>query len=162
MLLKLASLDAIELTLYFLCTHIGGLNKTIGKKTAVNISKSGKPLTSLFCVIISNTFLIIETTEPHFTLPPSLSEKESQNENEENSNDEQFKKTESIVEASVSVIEMPHHLNGSLKMSTSSKDSKGKEDPNNKTNFGIIENEEEEPHSLWKWPARRSKLAKVS
>lgn len=46
-------------------------------------------------------------------------------------------------------------------MSTS-KDSQGKEDTNNKTDIVNMENEEDEPHSLWRWGARSSKLAKVS
>lgn len=107
------------------------------------------------------TISFVETAEPHFALPLPLSEKENQTDNEQRPSDELVKKTENKIESSISEIEIPHHLNGSLKMSTSSKDSQVKEDSNNKTDVGNSEKEEEERHSLWKWPAKSGKLTKV-
>lgn len=50
--------------------------------------------------------------------------------------------------------EAPNHINGTLKISVVSQIN---EDSNNK----LEDNNEKEPHSLWKWPAKSGKFTKV-
>lgn len=71
------------------------------------------------------------------------------------------KESEGKIGQSVAVIELPYHLNGSVKMPTSSAESHVNEDTYNRSEISVTEKGEEEPHSMSNWPAMSGKFAKV-
>lgn len=102
--------------------------------------------------------------EPHITLPPSSSEKENAADNQQKMNSKEkddIESTEENAGGSISVIEIPKHLNGSLKMAHSTEGSNTNEESSNKVEGTNIEKDQEEAHSLWRWPSSSGKFTKV-
>lgn len=141
---------------------LGGLKKIHRKKHVAPVSKLGKHLFSFPVPSKYDFSFFTEIAESHFTISSSLGEKRNITENEQKQLEEdKSQNTEERIKEIISVIEVPNHLNGSLKIAVSSEAPQVNDGSSGKVDAGNNEKEEETPHSLLKWPSKSSKLTKV-
>lgn len=105
---------------------------------------------------------LLGMVESHCTPPAPLSEKENSKVSTEQkpiATEESQRNLDKVDEQMV--IELSNHLNGSLKTSGTMENSPANEEYSNKVESAIADTDEEEPHSLCRWPSKSGIFRKV-